>query len=210
MSWLIDIMKQGMDFFYQLTGNYGISIILLTLIIKMITLPLTFSQTKQMKKMQELQPQIKAIQEKHKNNPEKANKETLALWKENKVNPASGCLPLILQLPFFIAFFNVLNNYAYVGATAFLWIQDITSPDPYYIMPLLAAGSTYLQMKFTTASGDSTQKNMALMMPMVIGVMSLRFAAGLTIYWVSNNLFTMVQQILTPKPAAPVAKGESK
>ena len=202
MSWLIDIMKQGMDFFFQLTGNYGVSIILLTLIIKVITLPLTFSQTKQMKKMQELQPQLKQIQEKHKSNPEKVNKETLALWKENKVNPASGCLPLLLQLPFFIAFFNMINNYVYAGATQFLWIQDITSPDPYFIMPILAAATTYLQMKFTTSSGDASQKNMAVMMPMVIGVMSIRFAAGLTIYWVSNNIFTMLQQMLTPKPAA--------
>jgi len=201
MSWLIDIMKQGMDFFFQLTGNYGVSIIFLTLIIKVITLPLTFSQTKQMKKMQELQPQIKEIQDKHKSNPEKANKETLALWKENKVNPASGCLPLLLQLPFFIAFFNVINNYVYTGATQFLWIQDITIPDPYYIMPILAAGTTYLQMKFTTSSGEASQKNMALMMPMVIGVMSIRFAAGLTIYWVFNNVFTILQQLLTPKPA---------
>jgi YidC/Oxa1 family membrane protein insertase len=140
MSWLIDIMRQGMDFFFQLTGNYGVAIIFLTLIIKLITLPLTFSQTKQMKKMQDLQPKIKAIQEKHKNSPEKANKETMALWKENKVNPASGCLPLLLQLPFFIAFFNVINNYVYIGSTQFLWIQDITMPDPYYIMPISGGG----------------------------------------------------------------------
>ena len=205
MSWLINIIKQGMDFFFQMTGNYGVAIIVLTLIIKLVTLPLTFSQTKQMKKMQELQPQIKEIQEKYKNDPEKVNKQTLALWKENKVNPASGCLPLLLQLPFFIAFFNVINNYVYVNATPFLWIQDITSPDPYYIMPLLAAATTYLQMKFTTSSGDSTQKNMAMMMPLMIGFMSLRFAAGLTIYWVSNNVFTILQQLLTPKPAP---KGE--
>ncbi len=206
MSWLIDIMKQGMDFFFLYTGNYGVAIILLTVIIKIITLPLTFSQTKQMKKMQNLQPKIKEIQEKHKKDPEKVNKETLAIWKENKVNPAMGCLPLLLQLPFFIAFFNVINNYDYIGATQFLWITDITVPDAFYIMPILAAGTTFLQMKASATSGDPSQKSMAFMMPIMIGVMSLRFPAGLTIYWTSNNVFTIIQQLLTPKPAV---KGDS-
>jgi YidC/Oxa1 family membrane protein insertase len=124
----------------------------------------------------------------------------MALWKENKVNPAGGCLPLLLQFPFFIAFFNVINNYAYAGSLSFLWIPDITSPDRLFIMPILAAATTYLQMKATTSSADATQKNMALMMPAMIGIMSLRFAAGLTIYWVANNVFTLAQQLLTPNP----------
>lgn len=206
MAWLTGTMRQGLDTFYQMTGSYGIAIILLTLVIKMITLPLTFSQTKMTKKMALLNPELEELKKKYKNNPEKLNRETMELWRKHNINPASGCLPMALQLPFFIAFFGMLRNYVYTGPDQFLWLK-LAMPDPLYIMPILAAVTTYIQMKQTTSAGDATQKSMLMFMPVMIGMVSLRFVAGLTLYWVASNVFTIIQQYLVPGSAA--VKGDA-
>lgn len=205
MAWLTGIMRQGLDTFYQMTGSYGIAIILLTLVIKLITLPLTFSQTRMQKKMALLNPELDALKKKYQNNPEKLNRETVELWRKHNINPATGCLPMLLQLPFFIAFFGMLRNYTYAGAAQFLWM-DLAQPDPLFIMPVLAAVTTYFQMK-QTSTGDATQKSMMMFMPLMIGAFSLRFVAGLTLYWVASNVFTIVQQYLVPGTVA--TKGDA-
>ncbi len=208
MAWLTGIMQQGMETLYLRTGSYGVAIILLTLIIKLITLPLTFSQTRMQKSMQALNPELEELKKKYKNNPEKLNRETVELWKKHKVNPATGCLPMLLQLPFLFAFFGMINHYTYTGPTNFLWL-DLTKPDPYYILPALSAITTFFQMKQTSSGTDPTQKSMAMMMPVMIGFVSIRFAAGLALYWVASNVFTIAQQLLVPVRAAAVG-GEAK
>jgi YidC/Oxa1 family membrane protein insertase len=206
VAWLTGIMGQGLDTLYQMTGSYGIAIILLTLVIKIITLPLTFSQTRMTKKMALLNPELDELKKKYKNNPEKLNRETVELWRKHNINPATGCLPMLLQLPFFIAFLGMLRNFVYTGSDQFLWLK-LAEPDPYYILPVLAAVTTYLQMKQTTSPGDVTQKSMLSFMPVMIGVFSLRFVAGLTLYWVASNVFTIIQQYLVP--GTPAAKGDA-
>lgn len=209
MGFLTDLMRQGMDLFYSFTGGYAIAIILLTVAVRVVLLPFTISQIRATQKMQELQPKIKEIQKKYKNDPQRINRETMELWKKHKVNPLAGCLPLLLQFPFLIAFFQVLQSYEYVGPAGFLWVSHLARPDPIGL-PVLAAVTTWWQMKITPTGGgaEGSQRMMAMTMPILIGWMSTKFASGLALYWVVSNLFSIAQQYLsTGKRVA--AKGES-
>lgn len=193
---------------YLVTKNYGLAIILFTIIIKIALLPLTLKQTTSMKKMNELQPQLKALQDKYKNNKEKLNEKMLALYKEHNYNPASGCLPLLLQFPILIGLFRVLQDpklYVFPAeiyesvVQNFLWLPNLGNPDPYYILPVLAAATTYLSTKMVSANnpagdGNQTQKTMNMIMPLMIGWISIKFPAGLALYWVISNSFQMAQQ----------------
>jgi len=213
MAWLTDIMWQGLEFFFRLTGSYGLAIIFLTLVVRVVLLPFTFSQMRSIRRMQELQPEIKKIQEKYKKDPQRLNQETMALWRKNKVNPLSGCLPLLLQFPFLIALFRVLQFYDYAAAAQFLWIQNLGAPDSTYILPILAAVTTFWQSRISTmptGSGDSSQRTMLYIMPLFIAWISTRYAAGLSVYWVMSNVFAIVQQYLTPSLKASPAGSEAK
>ncbi len=209
MAWLAELMRQGMDFFFGLTGNYGVAIIVLTVLIRAVMLPFTWGQTRSLQKMQALQPELKKLQAKYKKDPQRLNKETMELWKKHGVNPLSGCLPLLIQLPFLWAFFRVLNDFEYVGVAGFLWIPDLARPDPLYILPLLAAVTTYWQSRASSPGGaaDPTQRTMLYVFPVMIGWFSLQFAAGLSLYWVMSNILFIVQTILT-RGSTP-AKGEA-
>jgi YidC/Oxa1 family membrane protein insertase len=169
-------------------------------------MPLTYKQLQSMKKMQEIAPLQKKLQEKYKNNKEKLNKEIMELYRKNNVNPAAGCLPLLLQMPFLFAFFRLLQNYDFAKA-GFLWIKDLGAPDGTYILPVLAGLTTYLSSKMTTPS-DSSQGNMTLFMSIFIAWISTRFAAGLALYWVVSNLIQLIQQLIMTRSVA-VAKEES-
>lgn len=211
-----------MEFIYQTMGkllygvylviqNYGLSIIVFTIIIKVALLPLTLKQTNSMKKMNELQPKLKELQEKYKNNKEKLNEKMMQLYKDNNYNPAGGCLPLLLQFPILIGLFRVLQNpQTYVFPESvydsvvqnFLWLPNLGNPDPYYILPVLAAATTYLSTKMISAnsaggSAAQTQKTMNMIMPLMIGWISINFPSGLALYWVMSNLFQMGQQFIT-------------
>ncbi|MCL6450675.1 MAG: YidC/Oxa1 family membrane protein insertase [Acetobacteraceae bacterium] len=213
MNWLTDVMRQGMDLFYSWTGSYGVAIILLTLVVRIVLFPFTISQIRMTRRMQELQPRLKELQEKYKKDPQRLNRETVELWRRHKVNPLSGCLPALLQFPFLIALFRLLQGYHYAaGAAGFLWLADLSQPDRVLILPLLAAVTTWWQSKISTPGAvEGSQRFLMLAMPIFLGWMASRFAAGLSLYWVASNLLSIAQQYLMAPPVrARPARGETK
>lgn len=194
MGAIIDFMGSILDFFFRYTNSYGLAIIGLTILIKMVLLPLTLKQTQSMKKMKDLAPLQKELQEKYKNDKEKMNKELLKLYQEHKYNPMSGCFPLIIQFPILIAFFRLLQAVDY--GQGFLWLPDLGAKDPYYILPVLAGLTTFLTSKQMSADGNPQTAMMNNIMPVFIGFISINFPSGLTLYWVVSNLITYIQQAL--------------
>lgn len=186
---------------YNLTGNHGVAIIVLTLMIRIGLLPLTLSQTRSAAAMRDLQPQIKEIQEKYKDKPQEQQERMMALYKKAGVNPLGGCLPLLVQLPVIWALFAVLRDFpAGIPAEAFakpfsaaFLIWDLSVKDPTYVLPILSGLTTYFQQRSITTM-DASQQGMLLMMPLFLTWVSLSFPAGLVVYWVVGNLFTIVQQ----------------
>lgn len=202
-----------LNFLYGFVGNYGIAIILFTIIVKLIMLPLTFHQLKQTKQMGEIQPKIKELQEKYKNDKEKLNIKTMELYKEYKVNPVGGCLPLLIQMPIIFGLFAVLRepikyiadpNFTKAVHESFLWIPDLSGPDK-LILPILAGITTYISMNSASAGNaaaqNPTMKTMNMIFPFMIIWWGRSFPAGLTLYWVISNAFQVVQQYLMPKAA---------
>ena len=188
-QYLVDFMRSLVEYSFLATKSmgfpsYGIAIILLTIVIK---------------GMADLQPKMKAIQDKYKDNPQKAQQEIMKMYKDLGINPLAGCLPLLVQMPFLIAIFYALQGYPYDPQYAqFLWLPNLSDPDPIYVLPVLSALSTYIMSKQTSASGGNNQqaKIMNIFMPLFIGYISLNFASGLVIYWVVSNLFQLAQQTL--------------
>ena len=201
---IVDLMSTLVTYAFQLTQmigypSYGVAIILLTIVIKAILAPLTVKQIKSMKAMQELQPRMKQLQDKYKNDPAKLQAEMGALYKEMGVNPLAGCLPLLVQMPFLIAIFYALQGYPYdQNYVQFLWLPSLGEPDPMYILPVLSAASTWIMSKQTgsgaTGAAAQQQKIMTIFMPLFIGYISLKFPAGLVLYWVVMNLMQIGQQ----------------
>jgi YidC/Oxa1 family membrane protein insertase len=200
---------QMLRFSHRYTGSYGLDIILLTLLIKLLLAPLTHKSFVSMKAMQKLQPQMQRIREKFKDEKEKMNKEIMELYKRNKVNPLGGCLPMVLQMPVFIGLYQALRTPIELRHAHFLWIKDLSRPDweslPITLMgwnvgiPILVlfmGASMFLQQWMTPTAGDPNQKRMMYMMPVVFTVMFVNFPAGLTIYWLVNNVLTIAQQYL--------------
>lgn len=209
MTWLLNLL-------YTVTAiiglpNYGLAIILLTIVIKLCLYPLTQKQMKSMLAMQQLQPKIKAIQDKWKNkDPKKAQEQILQLYKENNVNPAAGCLPLLIQMPILIALYRSLFSFPYANANhaSFIWLSNLSDRDPYFILPVLAGVTTYLQSKLTVTSNDPTQRMMLYTMPVFIGWISATVPAGLALYWATFNVASAVQQYFVNKQAVAI-KGEA-
>jgi YidC/Oxa1 family membrane protein insertase len=214
LDFLSNAMQYVLTFFYNLTvsmgfANYGLAIILLTIALKFALYPLTVSQVKSMKEMAFIQPKMKELQEKYKGNPEKLNKEMADLYKNHKINPLAGCLPLLVQMPFLIAIFYAIRDYQYVGEPSFLWLTSLAVADPTYVLPVLSAATTYLQTKlFTAPEQQEQQKMMLIFMPIFILWISLSFPAGLVLYWVVGNVVQIIQQYyLYKKPL--VTQGEA-
>lgn len=209
MAFLEDIMLQMLNFINTYTKSYGLSIIALTVLIKLILLPLSFQQFNSMKKLQEIAPQQKKLQQKYKNDKEKLNTELMKLYQENKINPMGGCLPLLIQFPFIIALFGLLRDFNF-GQSGFLWIADLGKPDTTYILPILAGITTYLSSKIATPPNpDNPSNNMNIVMSIFIAWMSVNFASGLALYWVVSNIVQIIQQLIIMRPPAPV-KEDSK
>lgn len=186
-----------LKFFYGFIGNFGFSIILLTVCIKLIFWPLTQKSYKSMKGMQKLQPEMKKMREKHGKDKQKLNQEMMSFYKENKVNPLGGCLPMLIQIPVFFALYRVLLGSIELRHAPFmLWITDLSAKDPYYVTPLIMGVTMFLQQKMTPTNMDPTQEKIMLMMPVVFTFMFLNFPAGLVLYWLTNNLLTILQQYL--------------
>lgn len=212
----------------HIVHNYGWSIVLVTVIINLLLLPLRMSSMKSMKKMQLLQPQIAAINEKYKGlsmrDPKKAeqNQEVMALYKKNGVNPMGGCMPMLLQLPFFIAFYKVLSVAIEMRGANWLWVTDLSQPEhlPIRILPVAMIISQFIQQKMTPPTGgDPSQQKMMMFMPLVLGFMFYGVSSGLVLYWFTGNLVGIAQQWLfnrtshpsvTAPAVAPRKKGSKK
>ena len=187
------------------TNNYGWAIILVTLIINLALFPFRLSSLKSARKMQKLQPQIKAINDKYKNvgmrDPKKAeqNQEVMALYKREGVNPVGGCLPLIVQLPFFYAFYQVLYIAIELRHAPWLWVPDLSSPEslPIHLLPIILIATQFLSQKLTPAAGvDPNQQKMMMFMPLMFGFMFYYASAGLVLYWLTGNVVGIVQQLI--------------
>ncbi len=196
-------------FFHKYTGSYGIDIILLTILIKLLLAPLTHKSFVSMKNMSKLQPQMQRIKEKFKDDKEKMNKEIMDLYRRNKVNPLGGCLPMLLQFPVFIGLYNALRTPIELRHASFMWIEDLSRPDyeslpftvgDYHlgipILVLLMGASMFVQQWMTPSAGDPNQRRMMMMMPVVFTALFVTFPAGLTVYWLVNNILTIGQQYL--------------
>ncbi|MFZ5590796.1 MAG: YidC/Oxa1 family membrane protein insertase [Bacillota bacterium] len=216
---LVDFMAGALDWLYHLTlqmgiGNYGLAIILFTIIIKVLLYPLSLKQMKSMFMMQQLAPQIKEIQDKYKNkDPQKMQQKIMELYRENNVNPMAGCLPILVQMPILIALYRALLhfNYKNVAHAKFLWIANLSHiGDPYYILPVLAAATTYLQSRLTTNMADQTQRMMLYMMPLFIGWICTTVPAGLGLYWVMFNVLGIGQQYLVNKQTLAMKEAMAK
>lgn len=210
MSWLASILKPVesvlgyiIEFFYRGIPSYGIGIILLTIVVRIVLLPLTISQTRSMARMQMLQPELKEIQKQYKDDQQKMQQEVMEFYKKNNVNPLSGCLPLLLQMPVFFALFQLLRDLGIkvIGGGAqtiykFLWM-DLKSPDPYYILVILMVATMIATSKMTQADMTKTGASQALMtymLPVVFGIISIRLQSGILIYWVTTNIWSIGQQ----------------
>lgn len=195
-------LTQVLKFFYSYVGNYGVAIILLTVIIKLLFWPLTQKSYQSMKSMQKLQPEMAKIREKFKNDKERLNREIMTLYKEKKVNPLGGCLPMVIQIPVFFALYKVLlHNIDLRHAPFFLWITDLSVKDPFYITPLIMGATMFIQQKMTPTTMDPKQAKLFMLMPVVFTFMFLNFPAGLVLYWLVNNLLTILQQYRINRPA---------
>lgn len=183
-----------MDLIHSLIPSYGWSIIVLTIIVRIFLLPLTIKQTKSMKVMQKLQPEIKKIQERYKDDKEKMQQEMMKFYSENKFNPMGGCLPILLQLPIFIALYQMLLHYEALKGVGFLWLPNLIKPDPLYILAVLTAASTYFSQKMVSTDPQSQK----LMIPMTafMGFIAINLPAGVLLYWVTTNLWTLGQQYI--------------
>lgn len=203
VGWLADMMAWAVQFFYNLTASlgfpsYGIAIIILTIVIKVLLLPFALKQIKSMKGMQEIQPKVAALQKKYKNDRAKLSIETQKLYREHNISPLAGCLPLLIQMPFLVSIFYALQGFQYDSAHAsFLWLSSLASRDPTYVLPILSAVSTWaLSAQTAPKNAEGPQKMMTYFMPLFIGYISINFPSGLVIYWVVSNLFQLVQQTI--------------
>jgi YidC/Oxa1 family membrane protein insertase len=191
-----------LKFFYKFLGNYGWTIMLITIVVRIPFIPILNKSQQSMKKMQKIQPMMADIKEKHKKDPQKMQQEMMALYKKHKVNPVGGCLPMLLQIPVFIALYNVLNKAIELrGAPFALWITDLASKDPYYILPVTMGVTMVIQQKMTPTTMDPSQAKIMMFMPIIFTFMFLSFPSGLVLYWLVNNVLGIVQQYFVNKKA---------
>ncbi len=188
-----------LHFFYNYTHNWGIAIILLTVVIRILFFPLNHKSLKAMKKMADLAPEIKKLQKKYKDDPQKLQQEMMKLYAEHGANPMSGCLPIIVQIPVFIALYNVLMvTVELKNAPFMLWITDLSSKDPYYILPILM-GLSMIAQQWITPSSDKNQKMIMYIMAVVFTFMFMNFPSGLVLYWLTNNILGLAQSYIINK-----------
>jgi YidC/Oxa1 family membrane protein insertase len=187
-------------FLYDYTHNYGVTIILLTVGIKLLFVPLQFKSYKSMKQMQVIQPKVAALQAKYKDDRDRLNKELIKLYRDHKVNPVGGCLPMLLQMPVFVALFNILYMTIDLRQAPFiLWITDLSAQDPYYVLPLIMGVTMVIQQKITPTTMDPTQAKIMLLLPVFMTFLFITFPAGLVLYWLTNNVLTIAQQLITER-----------
>jgi YidC/Oxa1 family membrane protein insertase len=195
---------KALRWIYGIVGNYGVAIILLTLGIRIVLFPLMHTSTVSMRKMAKVQPKVKEIQAKYKkkkSDPQaraKMNQEMMALYKEEGVNPMAGCLPLLVQLPLLWSLYRLFLSAIELRHAPFvLWITDLSIKDPLYVTPILMTVTMWLQQRLAPQAGDPQQQRLMRMMPLIFGIMFLQFPSGLVLYWLTNNVITIIQQEIT-------------
>ena len=201
-SWLVVPLHKSLTWVHSYVGNYGWSIIILTLIINVIIFPLRHKSVVSMRKMQKIQPEVKAIQERYKNmkmtEKQKMNQEIMSLYRDRGVNPASGCLPMLLTMPILFAFYRLLSMAIEIrGAPFIAWITDLSAHDPMYITPIVMGASMVLQQRMTPSQADPMQQKMMMLMPIVFTALFLYAPAGLVLYWLTSNAIAIGQQAAT-------------
>jgi YidC/Oxa1 family membrane protein insertase len=185
----------GLNFVHKLTGNWGWSIILVTLLIKLLFYPLQQASGRSMAKMRAVGPRMKQIQETFKDDREKLGRAMMELYKKEKINPLAGCLPMIVQIPVFISFYRVLLESVEMRQAPFLmWINDLSSRDPYFVLPLLMGGAMFAQFRLNPAPPDPMQAKIMQFMPLIMTGMMAFFPSGLTLYWLTNTVLSIAQQ----------------
>ncbi|MCX7977472.1 MAG: membrane protein insertase YidC [Bdellovibrionaceae bacterium] len=205
---LLYVMKWS----HSLLSNWGLAIIALTLLVRLLVLPLHLSSIRSMKAMQKIQPQLQLIRERYKDDPVAMNRETMALMRESKANPLGGCLPMLLQIPIFFALYKVIGSAVELyQAPFFAWIKDLSTHDPYYVLPILMGVAMYFQSKMTPTTLDPVQAKIFAFLPVIFTVFMLQLPSGLTLYMLVSALFTIVQQyVLLRKEDLKEARQEAK
>ncbi len=199
-----DVMIPFLSFSYHnIFPNFGVGIIILTVLVKIILYPLTKQQFESMKKMQTMMPTFKKLKEKHKDNPKQLQTETMKIYKENNINPMGGCLPMLIQLPFLFALFYTMNgdsfaqlisqNNVFPGFTSF-WLANLSEPDKLFILPIVIGLATYFGQKMSTV--DENQQKILMFMPFLMVVISFKMPAGVLLYWAVSQIISSGQQIL--------------
>jgi len=204
LKWLAMPLLITLKFLYNnVVQNYGIAIIILTTLIKIIFWPLGNKSYQSMKEMQKLQPKMAELREKYKDDKNRLSQEMMALYKAHKVNPMGGCLPMVIQIPVFFGLYKTLLYAIELRHSPLIWwIQDLSAKDPYYITPIIMGGTMFLQQKMTPPAGDPMQAKIMLFMPIIFTVMFLNFPSGLVIYWLFNNIISIGQQYYINKRAS--------
>ncbi|WP_407272307.1 YidC family membrane integrase SpoIIIJ [Radiobacillus sp. PE A8.2] len=204
LSWLL---TEAANLFNE---SYGLSIVLVTILIRLVLLPLNIKQLKSSKAMQDIQPQLQEVRKKYSSKDaktqQKLQQETMELFQKNGVNPLAGCLPLIVQMPILIAFYHAIMRTFEIKQHSFLWFQ-LGEPDPFFILPIVAAGATFLQQKLMMSGTPKSDNPMAAqmqmmlyMMPIMIGVVAIFFPSALALYWVVGNIFMVLQTLFIRRP----------
>jgi YidC/Oxa1 family membrane protein insertase len=194
-SWLGKLILRVIYWLQEKTGNFGWAIVILTCMLQILLFPLTVKSFKATLAMKRLQPQIAALQKNYKSDPKRLNIEMMNLYKRSGTNPFGGCLPMVLQLPIFWALFTTLRNaYELRGAPWIGWIHDLSAPDRFHVLPVIMGIGMFFQQRLSGAVTDPTQRQMMYMMPVIFTVMFFNFPAGLVLYWLTNNIVTMIFQ----------------
>ncbi|MCA9713486.1 MAG: membrane protein insertase YidC [Myxococcales bacterium] len=203
------LMLRLLRWFYSLTGIWGVAILLLTVVVKAITLPLTLKQMNSMKRMKEIQPKIEEIKEKYGDDRVRQGQEMQALFQRSGVNPLAGCLPLVIQMPIWIALYAMLGTVVELYREPFLWLPDLTGPDPYFILPLAMGALMFLQTRLQPAMDSQQARMMSIMMPGIFTVMMLFLPSGLGVYIFANVVLSLIQTVIQVRPGKPAAAAES-
>jgi len=196
------MLLKSMNFFHGLIPNYGVAIILITICIKIIFWPIQAKSIKSMKEMQKFQPVMAKLKEKYKDDPQKMNAEMMKLYKEHKINPFAGCLPMVVQIPVFFAFYSMLRSAVELRGASFIWMKDLSQADtiahlagfPLNPLPLVMGATMIWQMKLTPQTGDSQQQKIMMFMPLIFLFMCYKMASGLVLYWTVQQLLSIAQQ----------------
>ncbi len=191
-------------YLHDLTHNYGVAIIIVTLGIKLLLAPLAYKSYKSMKDMAAVQPELMALQKKYADDRDRLNKELIKLYKDKKVNPVGGCLPMFFQIPIFVALFNILYMTIELRQAPFmLWVKDLSVQDPYYVLPVLMGVTMFIQQKIQPTTMDPKQAQIMLLLPVFLTFLFVTFPAGLVLYWLTNNVLTITQQVVTDRYLLP-------